>query len=352
VPIDSAYEPQTASAAPFAQPAPESSAFTGAHFEFSNVGDTSDMRFFIGKNQDYYMDRFQKMDSVNSKNSWNWCGFLFGPYWMAYRKMYKPALIFTALCAVLPFIPWTVISGIRGNHIYKDHVNNCLQEAKKKAPLERERYLVQNGGTNIGAAIGFYFALIAIIAGLYILILSLIFGATFLSMIFTSGNQSYTDSEYGYVTEGKYDEIWDILSDEESEPYSEDESLAENVDSSFEEDLLVCFTVDAYSREMYEFYDNFGDIVNLATFSDLYDTSVLYIAHKEWMVYTEGSKLNIRSEPSMDAIVIGQYADGDVLNSTGRVVVYEDGTFFLELGALYSESWGWVSLDYVLPFFE
>jgi hypothetical protein len=385
-------------------------------------------------------------------------------------------------------IPWILFSAIRGNNLYKDHVNKCLQEAREKAPSEKERYLIQKGGTSTGAAIGFCLGATAVATALYIFILTLIFGAALLGAAFMSIDQSDTNFAYENVTE-EQERIFGEETEERSQPagnvsaieytpagnakfgfwvdipsnwnavsnstngdgftidcgnlnvsmsasgsfglaalgeedyygmlresydtinefvfdngsiglvaktdakaryeqqkadgstisfiidYGNDaewyeanqeillhiakslrpgsaaeDSLTENGDSSFEQDLLFCFTVDPDSRTTSEFYNNFGDIVDLATFSDINDASVFYIAHKEWMIYTEGSNLNIRSEPSVNATIIGKYADGEVFNSTGRVILSEDGTFFLELGELYSEGWGWVSLDYLLAF--
>ena len=56
----------------------------------------------------YYVPRFKKMNDTSKKRSWNWCAFLFGPYWMAYRKMYS----YAALLFVGPFIFYSILEFI------------------------------------------------------------------------------------------------------------------------------------------------------------------------------------------------------------------------------------------------
>ena len=48
----------------------------------------SDLALLVGKNFEYYIPKFKKLISRNANISWNWCAFLFTPYWRIYRKMY------------------------------------------------------------------------------------------------------------------------------------------------------------------------------------------------------------------------------------------------------------------------
>lgn len=56
---------------------------------------------YIKKNVDKYLEKFKKMHAKDSKVSWNWCGFLFGEVWFAYRKMYAAAIITMLVPAAL-----------------------------------------------------------------------------------------------------------------------------------------------------------------------------------------------------------------------------------------------------------
>jgi hypothetical protein len=159
------------------------------------------------------------------------------------------------------------------------------------------------------------------------------------------------DDEATY--ESGFPEGFDVTDETQPETVPiEEVGLADSTDPSFEQDMLSCFTADPSTRTLQAFNTNLDWTVNLAVFNDSENASVFYIAHKTWMVFTEGDNLNIRSGPSKDVPVIGQYADGDLLESTGRIVVAEDGTPFVELGLLYSEPYGWVSGEYVIPFFD
>ena len=54
----------------------------------------------IGKNNDYYIDKFIKFKDGKSYFSWNWAAFLFCIPWTIYRKMYKLAAVFVVILCV------------------------------------------------------------------------------------------------------------------------------------------------------------------------------------------------------------------------------------------------------------
>ena len=53
------------------------------------IGDSNaaDLAAMVGSRTDYYMPRFRRIADGRS-GGWNWAAFLFGPYWLLYRKMY------------------------------------------------------------------------------------------------------------------------------------------------------------------------------------------------------------------------------------------------------------------------
>ena len=58
----------------------------------------------IGSKTEYYLPRFEKMETLNSITDWNWAAFFFGFWWMLYRKMYvfgAVALVVTELLSML-----------------------------------------------------------------------------------------------------------------------------------------------------------------------------------------------------------------------------------------------------------
>ena len=74
-----------------------------------------EMAIFVGKNSHKILPKFEKMQITNSKTSWVWpaaiLGFILGPLgsalWFFYRKMYKAAMIFVAIGAVV-----TLLTGV------------------------------------------------------------------------------------------------------------------------------------------------------------------------------------------------------------------------------------------------
>ena len=119
-----------------------------------------DLYTFIQSNQPFYILKFQKMQMSNSTTSWNWCSFLFGAYWLAYRKMYGIAAAYVVISFVLGLIPglgtilelaMSICAGIFGNHFYKQYIDGELQTARNMDPISKNAYIAKKGGTNIGA---------------------------------------------------------------------------------------------------------------------------------------------------------------------------------------------------------
>ena len=137
-----------------------------------------DLYTFIQANQPVYISKFQKMQMSNSKTSWNWCSFLFGGYWFAFRKMYGIAAAFIGIFFVAGLIPslgsliqlaLLICSGIFGNHFYKQYIDGELQIAKSMDNFNKSAYIAKKGGTSIGAVfavIGFGFVLGLILYGI------------------------------------------------------------------------------------------------------------------------------------------------------------------------------------------
>lgn len=79
--------------------------------DFSGIS-SEEMASFIGKKANKFLPKFSKMELSGSKISWCWpaavLGYFFGPMgsalWFFYRKMYKPAFLFSAIGAVLTIL--------------------------------------------------------------------------------------------------------------------------------------------------------------------------------------------------------------------------------------------------------
>lgn len=122
-----------------------------------------DLYAFIQSNQPVYISKFQKMQMSNNKASWNWCSFLFGGFWYAFRKMYGIAAAYVGISFIVGLIHgigpllqlalW-ICSGIFGNHFYKQYIDSELQTAKSMDSFNKSAYIAKKGGTSIGAAFG------------------------------------------------------------------------------------------------------------------------------------------------------------------------------------------------------
>ena len=112
---------------------------------------------FIGSNQTFYINKFDDMQNFGNNISWNWCSFLFGPHWFAFRKMYLIAVIYLVLTCICTFINYigpvisltlSVFSGVFGNSFYKNHAVSKIQSASGMDSYSKPFFLAKMGGTS------------------------------------------------------------------------------------------------------------------------------------------------------------------------------------------------------------
>ncbi|MFI3208211.1 MAG: DUF2628 domain-containing protein [Eubacteriales bacterium] len=129
--------------------------------EYSDVEDkVADLLPYIRKGREYYARKFHKMKKSNKNNSWNWCGFFFGAYWMAYRKMYVPALVVMVACQFIENyivnLALAIAIGVLGNYFYMMTIEKYVaMEKRLPSGQDRELYINKKAGTNVWAVIGF-----------------------------------------------------------------------------------------------------------------------------------------------------------------------------------------------------
>ncbi len=122
--------------------------------------DENIIKAFVQKNSDYYLNKWKLMATTGSKISWNWPAFLFGVFWLVYRKMYLQSFILIIASIITSFIPFInmifalaiwIGLGLFGNYIYSYFTYNKLLEIKNLAKNEEEiRFLaIQKGGTSV-----------------------------------------------------------------------------------------------------------------------------------------------------------------------------------------------------------
>ena len=84
----------------------------------------------IGTKTEYYLPKFETMETLNSFTSWNWASFFFGTAWMVYRKMYVFGIVIwlvSMLVGKLGLWPLTLAMwvgyGLLGNFLYMKDIN-------------------------------------------------------------------------------------------------------------------------------------------------------------------------------------------------------------------------------------
>ena len=114
----------------------------------------------VGTKQEYYLPRFEKMETLNSFTDWNWAACLFGAAWMMYRKMYVFGLLLwvvanvvTAMEVGLLNLAFWIACGLLGNYLYMKDINNRTDKAMDMQPEERELFIQKNSGTSWAAVI-------------------------------------------------------------------------------------------------------------------------------------------------------------------------------------------------------
>lgn len=125
----------------------------------------NELNLFIQKNQNFYEEKFRKMDDSGKSISWNWAAFFMGIYWMIYRKMYFKAGAFFILSLVASSTPYIggilnlavlIGIGIYANALYQDQIRVNMEKTKGLLPEEKEIIAKKRGGTNLPLAIGLY----------------------------------------------------------------------------------------------------------------------------------------------------------------------------------------------------
>ncbi|MCI7145921.1 MAG: DUF2628 domain-containing protein [Clostridiales bacterium] len=154
--------------------------------------DTRSMRAAIVKeNHEYYLPIFESIDR-NEGSRWSWCGFLFAPLWLAYRKLYLwSAVAIAAPMLLLLFMEFSmgssvsdgngififvrvfvfltaVLFGKMSNMLYKKYVDKLIS-AMPEDTGEAKLYIDRKGGTSglslvlAGAACGAAIALLVFV---------------------------------------------------------------------------------------------------------------------------------------------------------------------------------------------
>ncbi len=137
-------------------------------------------QIFVGKNYEYFERKWATAAQSKKQQSWNWVAFLVGFCWMAFRKMYRYSWIFIGvislevICEIAFGLPAAISTGVnigiaiafglKGNAWYQQHVDQQVSQIlATHAPEQARIELARQGGTNLGAAVGFVAALLVLL---------------------------------------------------------------------------------------------------------------------------------------------------------------------------------------------
>lgn len=128
------------------------------------VKTNTDIDNFVGAKAYYYRPKFKEMEITKNPISWNWCGFLFTAYWLAYRKQYFLLFIYELVVLVtfalilsgiitedieiILGIALSVFTGLFGNYLYMKKVNKNVEMMKNMNEDQKYYHCISKGGTS------------------------------------------------------------------------------------------------------------------------------------------------------------------------------------------------------------
>lgn len=149
------------------------------------VEDDVALATFVGAHHAYYRKQWHAA-ALHNGMSWNWAAFLFGPFWLAYRRMYWQFGVFIVGIGALPVtealigrhvphhvaLPMiyaaTIVLALYGNQFYKWHAEATIRRLRDYhwSPETVTDSLSRCGGTS-------WLGVVAMTALLFMVVVSL-----------------------------------------------------------------------------------------------------------------------------------------------------------------------------------
>lgn len=159
------------------------------------IGDcrADELAAVVGNNVQYYIPRFREIAQGRS-GGWNWAAFLFGPFWLFYRKQFGLGLLYFAVLLLsnisfaivyapvqyaeneaaaqaammqvmdnplfyfvfalsFIFLVMKIVLGIKGNDFYSEFCSKKIGKAKEETPDLTAAEMKSLGGVSMGLAL-------------------------------------------------------------------------------------------------------------------------------------------------------------------------------------------------------
>jgi hypothetical protein len=123
-----------------------------------NAAIDPDVVALVGKNQQYYINKFQEMKGQNKTIAWHWMAFWFPGYWFMYRKMYAFGAIALGIMFLIGQINIGLITalsiggyvatGLFSNYIYMNWLEKKAAQMKGMPEPFKTQFIQNNGGVN------------------------------------------------------------------------------------------------------------------------------------------------------------------------------------------------------------
>lgn len=158
--------------------------------EKAMTGEGELLYLYVGEKADVYERKWEK-----GRLSWNWAAFIFGLFWLGYRKMYVPLLVILGLFLLFDVAAYlmgdfeaswdfgigfvvSVVLGMGGNQLYRQDAERKIWKIRTShRPEHVEAAVMKKGGAGfVSFLLGFLlFAAYGLISGAISVFMELIY---------------------------------------------------------------------------------------------------------------------------------------------------------------------------------
>ena len=121
---------------------------------------------FAGKNAPYYLEQW-KLHADTTLKGWNWAAAIFGIEWLAYRRLYREALLSFVLLLLCAFVlaligldgdffgySYRLLIGMLGNMLYRNKALRALRSVTAAGDPQPLEALARKGGASPAGVVG------------------------------------------------------------------------------------------------------------------------------------------------------------------------------------------------------
>lgn len=147
---------------------------------------TEALRAYVGKNADYYFNKWQIETGEVKKDSWNWAAFFLGFFWLGYRKMYSVLFALVAIYLVTDVILYaididstlinsgigmgtSIVLGLMGNYFYYIQAEKSIMKNSHQGIYLKDKIARAGGRSPLGLFFSIFMMIIYLVISAFIL---------------------------------------------------------------------------------------------------------------------------------------------------------------------------------------